>query len=126
MSESGRHPQRPVLKLLSDSLEGLECRDTAVFYSGRRVGDVEVAGVCIEANRGSMRILDFCGEISATHGGHRVECGCSYVFTCRPYLRDGVVNLHCRFIRKIDIFEELFFWAEAANLRRHCHRQGTD
>lgn len=121
-----RSMQRPALKILSDSLGKFSHENGTVLYNGREVHNVEVAGACIDMNKRFMNVLDFCGEVPMTHSEQYVELGLPHVFLCRLYIKNGTLRLHCKAARKVDIFEEIFFWAEAVNLRKTLDFDPTD
>lgn len=118
MLKTTRMLPTPAFKILSDTLDMFEYRDKVILYGGRRVRYVEIAGICIEMGRKFMRVLDFCGEVFMTRDDEHAMAATSHVFLCRLYYKDGTVRLHCQSVKKIDVFEEVFFWAEAVNLRK--------
>lgn len=119
-----RATRRPALRILSDSIKNFKVIGRTVMYNGVELPFFEVAGVCIEKHGKFMKVLDFCGEIPMTQREQSITLGLPYSFICQPYCKHGVVKIHCKSVRKIDIFEEIFFWAEAVNLRKKLGLQG--
>jgi hypothetical protein len=115
-----RYPQLHAVKLLSDSLEHLRPDGKGVYIKDTRVFYVEMAGVCIERSDRFIRVLDFCGEVPMTKGVETEIAEAPCLFMCVPYTKDSTVRLFCKASRRIGIFEEMFFWAEAIGYRREC------
>ncbi|AFM98002.1 hypothetical protein EHEL_031060 [Encephalitozoon hellem ATCC 50504] len=112
------------LKILSVSLKRFRYISGAMFCGRKEVSHVEIAGVCIHKERNFARILDFCGEVLVEMEDQEIHLSSSYLLTCKIHIRNGVIGLRCKSARKIGIFEEMFFWAEAVNLRKtlQCNR----
>ncbi|ADM11247.1 uncharacterized protein Eint_031040 [Encephalitozoon intestinalis ATCC 50506] len=108
----------PPLRILSDSLRKFRYISGAMFYGRREVSLIEVAGVCVHRDGKLARMLDFCGEVLIETGGQEIFLDLAYLLVCRVYMKDGRMNLCCKSARRLGIFEEMFFWAEASNLRR--------
>ncbi|CAD26258.1 hypothetical protein [Encephalitozoon cuniculi GB-M1] len=106
----------PPLRILSDSLKKLRRVSGAIFYGRREVSHVEIAGTCIDRGRVFARILDFCGEVLVEIGDQKIALGSSYLLVCKVQARSGGIGLHCKSAKRLGIFEEMFFWAEAVNL----------
>lgn len=106
------------LKTLSTSLKKLRYISGAMFCGRKEVSHVEVAGVCIHRGKSFSRILDFCGEVLVEMGDQEISLGSSYLLVCKVYIRNRIISLCCKSARRVGIFEEMFFWAEAVNLKR--------
>jgi hypothetical protein len=118
--EPDGYPLVPAVKLLSDSLQHLRLSKSSICIGSIRVSCIEMAGVCIEKDSKFIRILDFCGEVPMTKRAGTEIADTPCVFMCVPYVKGGAIRLFCKAARKIDVFEEMFFWAEAVSYRREC------
>lgn len=112
-------------RILSDSLGRLRCLSGGVFYGRREVSSVEIAGVCIDRGNRFVKILDFCGEVLVEACAQEILPESPYLLVCKVHARNGRIRLSCRSARRLGIFEELFFWAEAVSLRRGLRYNGN-
>ncbi|KAH9411744.1 hypothetical protein HK407_03g04930 [Ordospora pajunii] len=109
------------LKIMSDALKCFVHASGSVMYGTSVVQCVEIVGVCVEEGRGYAKILDFCGEVYVSVAETPIVPGVCYSLICKPYIKKGEIRLHCRSARRVCVFEEMFFWAEASSLSKSIY-----
>ena len=105
-------------KIMSNALKGFVSVSGLIMYGRNVVHSVEIVGVCIDTGKGYVKILDFCGEVYVSVVETSVTPGVCYSLICKPYIKKSEIRLHCKSARRVCVFEEMFFWAEALGVSK--------
>lgn len=104
-------------KLSSDNVPLITRNGSKYTPFGSEIRELEMCGVVVEDGRRYFTICDFHGVASMFKSQELGSCQGSAVFTVKPFERNGKVELYCRSITAVSLYEEMAFNLEIMALK---------
>lgn len=110
----------PPLKLFSTDLKKIRHTNQCFFFENIRIFRIEVAGEVLKSNSFGFSVLDFFDRIFI-HSKNKPEKH-AYRITCGLYYNNGI-QFRCIELKKINFYEEIFFWKEVVEYKKIISRE---
>lgn len=107
-----------VKKMFTSYTKNIKKTSTNFTYNGEKIKKIEFIGVILEEREKYMKILDCMGILIIFKNKNikKVRGPCSFI--CNAFGESENVLFYCTDIRKVTIYEELYFWFEISLLHK--------